>query len=82
MNYFETEYRFKVTRNGLLGMVVFANAQSYKQQLTSGPQVVAVAAGAGLRLKLNKFSGANLCIDYGIGQNGSRGFFVNLGEVF
>lgn len=82
MNYFETEYRFKVTRNGLLGMVVFANAQSYKQQLTSGPQVVAVAAGAGLRLKLNKFSGANLCIDYGVGQNGSRGFFVNLGEVF
>ena len=40
------------------------------------------AAGAGIRFKLNKFSGANLCIDYGIGIEGSHGVAVNLGEVF
>ena len=82
MNYLETEYRFRVTHNGLLGGVVFANVQSYKANLTSGPKSLAPAVGTGIRIKLNKTSGANLCIDYGIGQNGSKGFFVNLGEVF
>lgn len=82
MNYMEAEYRFKITHNGLLGMVLFANVQSYKQNLVSGREVLAPAAGTGLRIKLNKNSGANLCIDYGVGQNGSQGFFVNLGEVF
>ncbi len=82
MNYLESEYRFRLTHNGLLGAVVFANVQSYKQNLTSGREILAPAVGTGLRIKLNKISGANLCIDYGIGQNGSQGFFVNLGEVF
>jgi hypothetical protein len=82
MNYLETEYRFRLTRNGLLGAVLFANVQSYKAKLTSGRQEVAPAAGTGIRIKLNKNSGANLCIDYAVGQNGSQGFFVNLGEVF
>jgi outer membrane protein assembly factor BamA len=82
MNYLETEYRFRLTHDGLLGGVVFANVQSYKENLTSGRSVLAPAVGTGIRIKLNKNSGANLCIDYGIGQNGSKGFFVNLGEVF
>ena len=82
MNYLESEYRFRLTRNGLLGGVVFANMQTYKENLTSGRQVFAPAAGTGIRIKLNKNSGTNLCIDYGVGQNGSQGFFVNLGEVF
>jgi hypothetical protein len=82
IHYAEAEYRFRLTRNGLLGGVVFANVQSYNTNLISGAEALAPAAGAGLRIKLNKYSGANLCIDYGIGQNGSQGFFVNLGEVF
>jgi len=82
MNYLEAEYRFNILRSGLLGGVVFANVQSYKTKPWSGPIAVAPAAGAGIRFKLNKKSGANLCVDYGIGQDGSRGFFVNLGEVF
>ncbi len=82
MNYLETEFRFKITRNGLLGGVAFANIQSYKTKITTGSQALAPGIGTGLRIKLNKQSGANLCIDYGIGQNGSQGFFVNLGEVF
>jgi hypothetical protein len=82
MNYLESEYRFRISRNGLFGGVVFANIQTYKENLTSGRQVSAPAVGTGIRIKLNKVSGANLCIDYGVGQNGSQGFFVNLGEVF
>lgn len=35
-----------------------------------------------MRIKIVKHYGAHLCIDYGFGKDGSRGFFVNLGEVF
>ena len=79
---FETEYRFGLTPNGLLGMVVFANAQSISRVPQEQLHTIAPAFGTGFRIKINKFSGSNLCIDYGWGVNGSRGFFVNLGEVF
>ncbi|HSC40584.1 MAG TPA: hypothetical protein VLD19_22025 [Chitinophagaceae bacterium] len=82
MLYLETEYRFDVTHNGLLGAVVFANAQSFSRELSKQLSVIAPGTGVGLRLRINKFSGANLCIDYGFGTEGSRGIFVNLGEVF
>ncbi len=81
--YTEAEYRFGITENGLLGGVVFANTQSYSRKFTT-QQFVRVAAGfgAGLRIKLNKHSNTNLAIDYGFGQQGSKGLFLNLGEVF
>jgi len=82
MLYLEAEYRMQITKNGLLGAVFFANAQSFSKDLSRQFQTIAPAAGAGIRIKLNKFSGANLCIDYAFGIEGSRGFFVNLGEVF
>ena len=82
MYYLESEYRFRISRNGLLGGVVFANAEKFSGEISKQFNSIAPGAGVGLRLKLNKFSGANLCVDYGIGENGSKGFFVNLGEVF
>jgi outer membrane protein assembly factor BamA len=82
MVYFESEYRFVLTANGLLGGVVFANAQSFSKDISQQLTTVAPGYGVGVRLKLNKFSGANLCVDYGIGIEGSRGISVNLGEVF
>ena len=82
MYYLESEYRFRISRNGLLGGVVFANAEKFSGEISKQFESIAPGAGVGLRLKLNKFSGANLCVDYGIGESGSRGFFVNLGEVF
>lgn len=82
MLYFESEYRFGITRNGLLGGVAFANLENFSSDLSSEYSKVFPGYGVGLRIKLNKFSGANLCVDYGFGQNGSHGFFVNLGEVF
>jgi hypothetical protein len=81
MVYLESEYRFGITKNGLLGGVVFANAASFTE-FNNTFQVIEPAAGAGLRIKFNKFSRTNIAADYGVGKNGSHGFFFSLGEVF
>ena len=82
MAYLEGEYRFRITNNGLLGGVVFANAQTFTEQASNSFETVAPGYGAGLRIKLNKFSRTNVALDYGFGAKGSGGLFVNLGEVF
>lgn len=82
MLYLETEYRFCLSRNGLFGGVVFANAQSFAEMPANYYDDVWPAAGVGIRIKINKHSKANICIDYGFGADGSRGLFVNVGEVF
>jgi Omp85 superfamily domain len=82
MLYLETEYRFCLSRNGLFGGVVFANAQSFAEIQTNYYDDIWPAAGVGIRIKINKHSKANICIDYGFGADGSRGLFVNVGEVF
>lgn len=82
MLYFESEYRFGLTANGLLGGVVFANAQSFSEFTTGQFTYIQPGYGLGLRISLNKFSRTNLAVDYGWGTHGSGGFFVNLGEVF
>lgn len=82
MLYLETEYRFKVSRNGLFGGVVFVNAESFSELNTNKFEVISPAAGFGARFKFNKHSKTNVAIDYGFGVGGSQGFFVNLGEVF
>ncbi len=82
MLYVEAEYRFGITHNGLLGGVLFANGQTYPEYPGGNFKKFIPAAGTGLRLKLNKHSNSNICIDYGFGIDGSHGFFVNLGEGF
>jgi len=82
MVYDEAEYRFGITRNGLLGGVVFANAESVTQYPSNKFEYIDPGYGIGMRLKMNKYSNVNLCFDYGFGLMGSRGLFVNLGEVF
>ena len=82
MVYLESEYRFGISKNGLFGGVIFANAESFSEDLSRQLNFFAPAYGGGIRIKLNKFSGANLCIDYGFGIEGSHGVSVNLGEVF
>jgi len=82
--YGEVEYRAALMRNKLLGGVLFANATAVDD--TSGQQplfsTVAPAAGAGLRLLVSKRSLANLCVDYGWGRDGSRGFYLAMRETF
>jgi len=80
--YLETEYRFAITKNGLLGGVFFANAQSVSDWPSNKFEVILPGLGTGIRLKINKHSNTNIAIDYGFGIGGSNGIFVNLGEVF
>mgnify|MGYP006284760475 FL=1 len=82
MVYLESEYRFQITQNGLLGGTFFVNGQSFSHNMFKAYDAFKIGYGVGLRLKVNKHSGANICIDYGFGKNGSRGFAVNLGEIF
>ena len=82
MLYLESEYRFGITPNGLLGGVLFANAQSFTGPGSDRYEYIQPGYGLGIRISLNKFSRTNLCVDYGWGSHGSSGFFVNLGEVF
>ena len=78
----ETEFRFGITKNGLLGGVIFCSAGSVSELNTNKFETIFPSVGTGLRIKFNKFSKTNVCLDYGIGTKGSRGFTGNLGEVF
>lgn len=83
MVYGEIEYRWTITKNGLLGMVAFLNTETLSDRET-GERLFdsfATGAGAGLRLMLSKRSKTNLCIDYGHGD-GSSGVYVGLREAF
>jgi outer membrane protein assembly factor BamA len=83
MLYGEVEYRQTLRRDNLLGLVVFANTSTFSNHDT-GERLFdsfAPAGGAGLRVLFSKRSGANLCVDYGIGRH-SRGFYLALQEAF
>ncbi|TSJ35922.1 hypothetical protein FO440_23670 [Mucilaginibacter corticis] len=82
MIYAEGEYRFGISRDGLLGGVVFANGESLTELAGNSFRKIIPAAGAGLRVKVNKHSNTNICIDYAVGCYGSNGLFLNLGEIF
>jgi hypothetical protein len=82
MLYSEAEYRYRITKNGLLGGVVFVNAATYSEPGSGQYKYVYPAVGAGLRIKLNKKSNTNLVIDFAVGLNRSNGFYLDVGEVF
>ncbi len=82
--YGETEYRFPITKNGLLGGVGFMNLSSasnlaLKQQLWDA---YALGYGLGLRVKMSKRTNTNISVDMGLGKNGSGGIYFNLQETF
>jgi hypothetical protein len=82
--YGEMEYRGTLTKNGLVGMVMFVNTTSVddvaaKEKLFDS---FATGAGFGFRFLLNKRSRTNLCTDYGWGRDGSRGFYLAIQEAF
>lgn len=82
MVYAETEYRYAITRDGLIGGVFFLNMQSFSAAPGTRLQTVQPGYGPGLRVKLNKVSKTNISMDYGFGTQGSHGLFVNVGELF
>jgi outer membrane protein assembly factor BamA len=79
--YFETEYRFDITANGFLGAVVFTNITSASQYNTQQFLYWHPAAGAGLRMKFNKYSRINVTLDYGISKE-YQTVYLNIGEAF
>ena len=82
--YAEIENRFSLTKNGLLGLVLFANAVSISNPDAKVKLMdhIEPAAGFGLRIKFDKYSRTNICVDYGIGTHGSKTVFLNIGEIF
>jgi surface antigen Omp85-like protein len=78
---FETEYRRSITRDELLGFVVFANMNSVTEPDTREFAYPHAAAGAGLRIKFNKHSGTNLCLDVAASKGYWAGY-ISLGEAF
>jgi len=82
MVYDEAEFRFGLTRNGLLGGVIFANVESVSSWPGNQFSGIDPGEGIGLRVKFNKISDVNICFDYAFGIQGSHGLFFNLGEVF
>ena len=77
----EAEYRRDITKNWLLGFVVFVNANTVTQADNYRFTGLHPATGAGLRIKFNKRSGTNIAFDYGVSKYGST-FSLNLGEAF
>jgi outer membrane protein assembly factor BamA len=82
-SYFETEYRFPITRNKLLSGVCFFNLESgsndFNKKLYSAWEP---AGGAGLRILFQKQSRTTICIDFAKGNYGSSGIFFGLNEAF
>jgi len=80
--YAEAEYRFRITKDDFVGGVLFSNVAAFSNYPDNKFNGVNPGIGTGLRIKMNKKSGTNLCIDYSIGADGSKGFAFNLNEVF
>lgn len=80
--YVESEYRWSLTRDGLLGAVVFVNGTGTTREETNTFGRMDAGAGAGLRVKFNKNTNTNLTLDYGWGRGGSSGFFLGMTEAY
>lgn len=79
--YFESEYRFDITANGLLGAVVFSNVSSASEFETQNFQSWHMAAGTGLRVKFNKYSRTNILLDFAASKD-YWNVYLNIGEAF
>ncbi|MFM2286594.1 MAG: hypothetical protein RLZZ543_2091, partial [Bacteroidota bacterium] len=84
MVYLESEYRFPISKSGLIGGVLFLNTTSAsctssKQKLFTS---IAPGYGAGIRIKFDKETRTNMVVDVGIGRFHSSGIYFNLQETF
>ena len=80
--YLESEYRFGLTRDGLLGSVVFVNGTASTDPESRVFGRLDYAAGVGLRVKVNKHARTNIALDRAWGRFKSGGWFLGLAEVF
>jgi len=82
MLYLETEFRFNILRNGLVGGVVFGNLETFTEMNGHFFGPIQPGGGAGIRVKFNKNTQSNGCLDYGFGSHHSGGFAGNVNEFF
>jgi hypothetical protein len=81
MLFFESEYRFNISPNGFFGGILFANATSASQYDTQHFTHWQPAAGAGIRLKFNKYTKLNVALDFGFSRDYAS-VYLKIGEVF
>jgi Omp85 superfamily domain len=89
--YTEAEWRFRITDNGLLGGVVFANLSTFTRPPVSIPgyseageslfEHPRVAGGVGLRIMQNRQSRTNITLDLTVADK-TVGFYFGAGEAF
>ena len=80
--YFETEYRRRLSADGLWGAVLFVNGTVTTDPDSHTFSRTDPGLGIGLRVKLNKHTNTNISVDYGWGRDDSRGLFLGMSEVF
>jgi hypothetical protein len=80
--YLEGEYRAALTRDGLLGSVVFVNLLATNIPASGQFGRPDLGAGAGLRFKYNKRTSTNLAVDLAYDEFGTAHVFFGLQEVF
>jgi hypothetical protein len=79
--YFESEYRFGISANGLIGGVLFASVTSPSEYNTQQFKYWHPAGGTGIRLKFNKYSNTNVTLDLGFSKEFAS-LYLNIGEAF
>ncbi len=80
----EAEWRFRLTKSGFLGGVVFVNTLTTDNKYINQAfaEKFVLGYGTGLRVKMSKETRTNICIDFGFGSEGSKGIYFGLQEVF
>jgi hypothetical protein len=81
--YFESEYRFPITKNQMISGTVFANATTASaiDKSFASFESIQPAIGVGLRVLLDKDTLTNFIINFGLGRD-SQTFYFNDGEGF
>jgi Omp85 superfamily domain len=89
--YAESEFRFRLTDDGFLGGVVFANVSTFARPAISitgysDPgehlfQNLRPAGGVGLRFMMNRASRTNVTVDFSFSETGF-GVYLGAGEAF
>lgn len=81
--YFETEYRFPISKNQLISGTVFSNFTSTSDSSRDIKlfQYIQPAVGIGLRILIDKATRTNLVVNYAWGRH-SKAFYLNAGESF
>jgi Omp85 superfamily domain len=89
--YAEVEWRFRITTNGLLGGVVFANFETFSRPPVNyagytdpGESLFSYlrpSGGVGLRIMMNRQSRTNITVDLTVASK-TVGFYLGAGEAF